>query len=206
MRVRRLVGLLLIAMSIAALSACGSREDAPPGTPENPLVNNPDKLPVEGRSAEAESASKRSAPSFNAILEQQSKRRGGGATRRAGDAANPCGFVTKAQAEKILGARLLDPFVAPQGPTCVYRNRSGSTFATVAVESLDFDHVRPRIARVKRVEVLGRSAYCGVHGRPMLYLPLSGSRVLSVAAPCETALRFARRAAPRLLGSEDGER
>lgn len=201
-RARRLAGVVLAAGYVAVLAGCGSGEEAakaPPGSPDNPLINNPDNARVSGRSAKDESASKPSAPGFNAILEQQRKARASSQTS-TDEQTNPCTFVTRAQAEAILGARLLDPFVAPQGPTCVYRNRSGSAFATVAVESMDGQDVRRSLGRTERVRIAGRLAYCGVRGRPMLYLPLPNRRVLSVAAPCDTAVRFARRAARRLIG------
>jgi hypothetical protein len=50
------------------------------------------------------------------------------------------------------------------------------------------------------VSVADRQAYCGVHGAPMLYLPLAQGRVLSVSAQCDVAKRFASTAVPRLDG------
>jgi hypothetical protein len=184
-------GLLL---AVACLAGCGGSDDksakAPLGSPENPVAA---QAPSSGE-AGSEATGKPTEPSFKKLVDRQSKE----PARR--DRDNPCAFVTKAQAQEILGARLLDPLVAPQGPTCIYRNRSGQSFATVAIQSVSFKALRRQVRRVERVAVSDRTAYCGMHGRPMLYLPLSGGRVLSVAAPCETATRFARRAAPRLLG------
>lgn len=188
----RLIGVMLATACLAGLTACGSGEPqakASPGTPENPLPATPSSL--EG--ATSETAAKPVEPNFKSLVEQQQ----GVPARQERD--NPCALVTKAQAQTILGGRLLDPVVAPQGPTCIYRSRSGERFATIAIQAQRFDDVRAQIRRIERVEVSDHTAYCGMHGQPVLYLPLSGSRLLSVAAPCETAARFARRAAPQLL-------
>ena len=186
-----LAGLVLV---VACLAGCGGSGDkpakAPPGSPENPVAAQP---PSAGETS-SEATGKATEPNFKSLVDRQSK------APAQRDRDNPCAFVTKAQAQTILGARLLDPLVAPQGPTCIYRNRSGQSFATVAIQSVSFKALRRQVRRVERVAISDRTAYCGMHGQPMLYLPLSGDRVLSVAAPCETAASFARRAAPRLLG------
>lgn len=186
----RLIGLLLAAVSAGALSACGSGDAAkpPPGSPENPLVA---EAPSGGGSSESGASPGRAG--FKELVDDQREQPAGR------DDENPCGLVTKAQARAILGVPLLDPVVAPQGPTCIYRDRAGQSFTTIAIQSLSFKRLRPRIRRLERVAVSGRTAYCGTYGRPMLYLPLSGGRVLSIAAQCETATRLARRAAPDLL-------
>jgi len=114
----------------------------------------------------------------------------------APSAARPCSLVTKAQARAIIGVPIVEPLEAPQGPTCIYRAKSGTRFITVAVETVRFAQLRRQISKIRRVEV--STAYCGRHGRPMLYLPLSSTRVLSVSAPCGLATRFAAKAAPHL--------
>lgn len=187
----RLIGLVLAAVSAGAVSACGSGDAAkpPPGSPENPLVAEAPSAAGAG----SESATSPGRVGFKELVDDQREQPAGR------DDDNPCGLVTKAQARTILGVPLLDPVVAPQGPTCIYRDRSGQSFTTIAIQSLSFKSLRPRIRRLERVAVSGRTAYCGTYGRPMLYLPLSRGRVLSIAAQCETATRLARRAAPDLL-------
>jgi len=184
----RPIGILMATALLAALTACGSDgpSKAAPGTPENPLVAKPPS--AGGATSEGTGA----APDFERLVDQQRT------TPVRRDAANPCGLVTKAQAQAILGSRLLDPLLAPQGPTCIYRDRSGRSFATISMQSLDFAAVRPEIRRLQRVDVAERRAYCGVHGQPVLYLPFSRGRVLSVTAPCDVAARLARRAVPHL--------
>jgi hypothetical protein len=182
------IGLLLTAAALAGLTACGSdgaSSKPAPGTPENPLVA---KAPSAGE-ATSEGAA---APSFDSLVDRQR------ATGVAHDAANPCALVTKAQAQAILGSKLVDPLVAPQGPTCIYRDRAGRSFATISIQSQDFASLRSQVRRVERVDVANRRAVCGMHGQPTLYLPFSRGRVLSVAAPCDIAARLARRAVPRL--------
>ena len=187
----RLIGLLLVSALSVPLAGCGS-EGSPskpaPGTPENPLVAKPSTSVV----TTGESGAEPSKPGYAKLVERQRQV----PVRR--DRDNPCTLVTKRQAQTILGAKLLDPVVAPQGPTCIYRDRASETFATIAIQSTSFSAVRRQLRRVQRVDVSDRTAYCGVHGRPMLYLPLSGGRVLSVASQCDTAARLARRAAAHL--------
>jgi hypothetical protein len=112
----------------------------------------------------------------------------------------PCDLVTEAQASTILGGKIEQPLEAPQGPTCIYRSRDGKQFVTLAIESFDFTKVKRQIRLREAVDVGGETAYCGNHGQPMLYLPLSGGRVLSVAGHCATAKRFASRALPQIPG------
>jgi len=187
----RLIGLLLVSALSVVLTASGS-EGSPskpaPGTPENPLTAKPSTSVV----TTGESGAEPGKPGYAKLVERQRQV----PVRRNRD--NPCTLVTKRQAQTILGAKLLDPVVAPQGPTCIYRDRASQTFATIAIQSTSFSAVRRQLRRVQRVDVSDRTAYCGIHGRPMLYLPLSRGRVLSVASQCDTAARLARRAAARL--------
>jgi hypothetical protein len=112
----------------------------------------------------------------------------------------PCNLVTVGQARAILGAPMREPTEAPQGPTCIYRTRTGKSFVTVALQSVDFKTLRPQLHLRHRVDVSNRTAYCGTFGQPMLYVPLSQGRVLMVAAQCSVAKRFALRAVRQLPG------
>lgn len=130
------------------------------------------------------------APGYDELVADQ--------TRTPKSRFTPCNLVTRSQAEAIIGGRIRPPIEAPQGPTCIYRSTSGDRFTTLEVQRLDFDTVRRRLRGRQRVVVSGRTAYCGTIGRPMLYVPVSGGRVLSVSGPCGIARRFAAKAAPRL--------
>jgi hypothetical protein len=113
-------------------------------------------------------------------------------------ARRPCTLVTASQAQALMGGPILEPIEAPQGPTCIYRSRSGRNFITLAVQTVDFIQLRSRMRHRRRIEVSDRKGYCGNLGQPVLYIPVSNTHVLSVVAPCALAIRFAARAIGRL--------
>jgi hypothetical protein len=179
----------LLLVLAAALSACGgsgsqSAAKALPGSPENPIESG---AVDDGTDPDAPD---RSAPGYRDIVDAQ--------THDPARRDSPCALVTKSQAQAIVGGKLLDPLEAPQGPTCIYRDRAGTTFVTLAVQKQRFRALRKDVKRIRRVNVADHPAYCGVYGAPTLYLPLKRDRVLSVTAQCEVAMRFARSAVPRL--------
>jgi hypothetical protein len=116
----------------------------------------------------------------------------------APSASRPCSLVTRTQATAIVGTPILEPLQAPQGPTCIYRTKSGKPYITLVVQTVDFAKLRKQIHNARTVSVASRTAYCGTYGKPMLFLPVAGGRVLSIAAPCGMAQRFAAKAAPHL--------
>ena len=191
----RALGALLAAACLATTAACGGSDPEPAakaalGSPENPVQ----AVQPTDEGVTSESSGKAAEPGFKSLVEQQA------AKPVEKDRSNPCALVTKAQAQAILGGRLLDPVLAPQGPTCIYRDRSGQSFATLAFQAIDIAALRRQSNRVRAVEVADRRAYCGVNGAPVLYLPVGSNRVLSVNAQCEIAMRFASRAVPHLAG------
>ena len=196
----RLIALLALAIAAIAMTACGgSSKPAPaPGSPEKPLVAEQTRLgggaSTSGRSNEAAaspSAASEATPGYQSLVRKQS--------RHPRSRFTPCNLVTAAQARAIVGAPMLDPIEAPQGPTCIYRARNGKSFVTVAVQSIDFKKkVKPHLKLRQRVAVSSHTAYCGTYGQPMLYLPLSGGRVLAVGAHCAVAKQFAIRAVRQL--------
>jgi hypothetical protein len=187
----RLLCLIALVTATAGLSACGGSETsaAPPGSRENPLVGKPTQPTASGRSNEAP-AQASSEPGYQKLVERQSN--------KPASRFTPCNLVSRAQATAILGGPVQVPFEAPQGPTCIYRSKSGKTFITLAVQSLDIDRVKKQMRRPQAVNVGEHAAYCGTYGQPMLYVSLSGKRVLSLAAPCDVARQFAARAVARL--------
>jgi hypothetical protein len=64
----------------------------------------------------------------------------------------------------------------------------------VAFQTLDFDKLKTKVGRPQRVKIAGKVAYCGNYGQQMLYAPLAGGTVLTIAAPCAQAQRFAQAA------------
>jgi hypothetical protein len=116
----------------------------------------------------------------------------------APSATRPCSLVTKAQARKIVGVPIVEPLEAPQGPTCIYRSKAGKQLVTLTVQTTDFARLKSQVRKLHAVSVADHSAVCGSYGRPMLYLPLAGGRVLSITGACEIASRFAAKAVPHL--------
>jgi hypothetical protein len=176
---------LIAAAALAALvAACGGSDPAPPGSAANPLpASTPAAVTSEGKPLK---------PGYKALLQRQ--------TSKPTHRFSPCALVTKAQAHAILGAAMADPVEAPQGPTCIYRSKRGDQFVTVAMQRTELAKLRRSLKGDRPVKVAEKTAYCGTYGQPMLYLPVSGGRVLAVAAPCKVASGFAATAARRLAG------
>ena len=177
MRLRNLIPLVALAV---LMSACGGGEPAshPPGSAANPGKAATTPKTASGRSNEASGAPRAAA------------------VETAGSA--PCTLVTREQASAILGERISKPSEAVQGPTCVYRGHK--SFVTVAVQTLDFEKIKAKLGLRQRIAVSDKVAYCGNYGQQMLYVPLTAGRVLSVAAPCPRAKRFAALAVRALTG------
>jgi Protein of unknown function (DUF3558) len=188
----QLAGILSVLGAAAALSACGGGSPPPaPGSPERPLVAQAQPA-SKGRSNEASQAAGGQAarPGYETLLKRQ--------TRHPRSRFTPCNLVTRQQARTIIGAPVREPIEASQGPTCVYRSQDGSSFVTLAVQSLDIDKLKPRLRLRQRVNVSRRTGICGTLGQPVLLVPVSGGQVLSVTGHCGIAARFARVAVRQL--------
>jgi hypothetical protein len=195
---RRIFG-LSCAVLAGFLGACGgeeSKSSAPPGSPDNPLVAKAESSTTGGRlnesSVEPKKSSGQPQPGYDQLVDKQSE--------KPRSSFTPCNLVTKAQASKIVGKPIRDPLEAPQGPTCIYRPQTGKSLITVAVQTVEFGKLKPHLGQPRQFKVANRTAYCGQHGQPMLYVPLSGGRLLSIAGPCPVARQFAASAVPRLTG------
>lgn len=190
----------------------------PAGT-RTPPVPDPDTPGVREATARAEQGESTLADRQNAAQKTADKRRAAAAeamrektTRRARgkqtlptttpvSARRPCTLVSRAAAQSLMGTPIIEPVEAPQGPTCIYRTQSGKRFVTLSVQTVSFKKLRAQMRGARRVDVSDKVGYCGRLGQPMLYLPLSAGRVLSISAPCALASRFAAEAVPRLPGS-----
>ena len=190
MRARSL-GVIALVMAAGALSACGETSEpaAPPGSAENPLVA---EIPKHNGVAPLNEGSEQPAgePGYQELVERQ--------TTAPESRFTPCNLVTSAQARAILGVPVKDPVEAPQGPTCIYQAESGKSFVTLAVQSASLDGLKRQMRGRRAVDVDSRPAYCGTHGQPTLYVSLGGGNVLSIAAPCSIARRFAAKAVASL--------
>jgi len=175
MRPRVLLGCIA---ATTLLAGCGGNEKpAAPGSPENPLV---------GKTQQASEKRTAAEPSYKTLL----KRQDGKSQSRF----TPCGLVTRAQASAIVGEPVQLPFEAPQGPTCVYRTVKGHGLVTLAVQRAEFAKAKAHLQQPAKVDLGTRTGLCGQYGQPTLYAPLSHGRVLTVAAECSVAKRFAAQA------------
>ena len=110
---------------------------------------------------------------------------------------NPCVLVSGAQAQAFTG-KAVTVKEAPLGPTCIYQESGAKTPVTIAVGRMRFSAIKPHLKKLSQLTIGGRTAYCGVYGAAITYVPLSGNRVLNVAAPCAIGTRFAAAALPKL--------
>jgi hypothetical protein len=181
----RLHSLIALLTATALLSACGGQaaKPGPAGSRDNPLVGKPTKTTADGRSNEAAAATDAASVS--------------GAERSISGTA-PCRLVSRTQARAILGAPIQAPLEAPQGPTCIYRTKTGKGYVTLAVQPLDFTTLTRRVQQRERLDIARRAAYCGMNGQPMLYAQVARGWVLSIAAPCRVARQFAAKALAQL--------
>lgn len=220
--------LVLATSMLAACGGGDSGEQGPPGSRSNPLVALPNpsstRTPPTGeagprpqarpaaRERLAEEGGRTQRGRRDPEIGQRPKSGSGARAARnpsasrgerkqktlPASAKRPCSLVTRAQAQAIIGSPILEPLEAPQGPSCIYQTKAGRPYVTLAVQRVEFSELKTQLRDSRRVDVPGGTAYCGTYGRRMLYLPLSGGRVLSVAASCELASKFAARAAARL--------
>lgn len=195
MRTRRwtTLGVLGVALSSALPASCGGRSE-PRGD-----SGGPDRQPTSAAAMQRPAEPARPAGGATVAPGYSDLVRGQPRGRRAAR-STPCGLVTRSEAATILGAPILQPREAPQGPTCIYRTRSGEKFLTLAVQSAKMEQVKRRLRGATRVDIGGRATYCGVLGRPVLYVAVQRQRVLTIGAPCRAARRFAAQALSRLGG------
>jgi hypothetical protein len=111
---------------------------------------------------------------------------------------NPCTLVSGSEAQAIVGASLRASKEAPLGPTCVFNFKGSHPVITLAIESLSFQKTVRHMKKSTRLAVAGLEADCGNLGEQMLFVSLSGGRVLNVTAPCPIARAFAVKALSHL--------
>jgi hypothetical protein len=115
-----------------------------------------------------------------------------------GSQLNPCRLVSLAEAHTITGGSVQSASEAPLGPTCVYQLSGKEPDITLAVESAKLAQATHGMRPRRTVTVAGHTALCGRLGVQMLFVPLTGGRLLNVTAPCSIAQQFAGHALGRL--------
>lgn len=207
---RRLPILIALLAATAFLAACGGDKSPPKGSAENPVAAKPtpegSSAPDGSRLNEAggpagpaaaaasdNAAAAKANPGYSKLLARQSA--------KPKKRFSPCSLVSKGAAGAIVGYRIVDVTEAPQGPTCIYRGKQAQAgFVTLAVQAQPFAALKKAMRRREAVDVGAKAAYCGMSGRPLLVAAVGDGRVLSVAAPCGIAKRFAKTAIARLDG------
>ena len=113
-------------------------------------------------------------------------------------ALNPCRLVSRAEAQKIIGSRVLSPSVGIQGPSCLYRAPKAKRLVSLAVQPLDVRAVSHQARSVIHVSIRGHRGLCVDAGGLQVLVPLGQGSALTVAGPCPIASGFAAQALRRL--------
>jgi hypothetical protein len=182
MNARAVLGCLTV---VTVLAGCGGEAAAPKGSHENPLQAT--RPSTAKGSAREPGGSAQPKLDYKTLLKHQSG-------EAAGTRFTPCSLVTRAPARAILGQPVKLPSEAPQGPTCIYRAAKGDGFVTLAVQPVSFAKAKRNLDKPTKVDLGSRTGVCGKYGQTMLYAPLSQGRMLTVAAECSVAKRFAAQA------------
>lgn len=109
---------------------------------------------------------------------------------------DPCDLVSAAQAEAILGTRVAAQ-EAPLGPTCIYQSKGSRNFVTLSLQRVNFAQLKAHIRHLTKLEIDGRTGYCGLYGQLAVFVPITHERVLTIAASCGLGGQFAAKALTR---------
>jgi hypothetical protein len=210
----RRAGFLVTAAATCLLAGCGNGAStaAPDGSPERPQPGEhpapASVVEAHGAGAAAAAPSKprspgkapgaapeaRTAPAQEAAPVGEDERTTPSVPRRS----DPCRLLRHARAERIVGARLRAPVLAPQGPTCIYRAVRGARFITLTVQESTLAAMSSGVRERRAVTVGGRRALCLGRDTATLLVRLSQRRTLAVGAPCAVARRLAVHVVDRL--------
>ncbi|MDP8910193.1 MAG: DUF3558 domain-containing protein [Chloroflexota bacterium] len=179
------LGLILATTAPLLLVACDGQSE--PSSQQRGSGGSPIAARATTRAAEPSQPVSRDGagakPDYRSLVDNQ--------RRRSRKRFSPCDLVKRSDVRAILGEAILEPYEAPQGPTCIFRTRSRGKLVTLAVQAASIAQLKRQLQRVRRTTIGAHRAYCGVLGQPVLYVPLRRHRVLMIAAPCQTARRFA---------------
>lgn len=197
---RRLLGSVALLCGIGVLAGCGSSVSTQAAGQQAQATPGASNADVHQQSSKA--APGRDKVRVGKVFEKGRANPGTSKDDHLGGGAsptgpNPCKLVTLSEARAITGGAVTSQLEAPLGPTCIYRGGSAKGEITLTLESLSSSQLSRHMAKPQPVTVGGHHGYCGSLGSQMLFLPVSGSRVLQVNAPCSIAQQFAARALAR---------
>ncbi len=215
-RTPKALGIVVLAGAALALSSCGGSSTASHSTATSAAT----ATPVASAPSEAP-ASTSSSRAHRVAGVGGSSRGAGGATKiiavSSGNAVkvksppdpespiavpkgpNPCSLISRTDAQTIISTPISSITEAPLGPTCIFNLQGSKQSITLAVEQLNVAGQVRLMRNVQHSTVGGHQAYCGTLGRPMLYIALSGSKVLNVTASCTVAEALAAKALPHIV-------
>jgi hypothetical protein len=213
MRKTTIAAIAILALASLALAGCGGSSSAGSAAPKpatvkarpTPVESNPDIGLSSSQQPGAQQSGSSGGKSQNVDQVSSVHVQKGKATPSTtsdnnvnSGALNPCRLVSLPEARSIAGREITTRLEAPLGPTCIYKGGGAQPGVTLAVETASFTQMSHQLGKRKQVVVEGRKGYCGHLGTQMLLVPLARGQLLSVAAPCGLAQRFAVKALQRL--------
>jgi hypothetical protein len=194
----RATGLVVASVAACLVAGCGQGgpTPAPDGSQARPQrAERPTGAGVvEAHGAGGPPAAPATAPAQAALPGHEDEK----TTPSAPPTPDPCRLVSRARAERIVGTRLRASFLAPQGPTCIYRAARGARVITLAVQESSLRAMAGGVSERRSVAVGGRRALCIGRDSATLLVRLSQRRTLVVGAPCAVGRRLAAHAVDRL--------
>lgn len=205
LRITKLTSIIALGLAATAIAGCGGSAPQKPAAQDpvasqRPLqASNASNLDIGRSPAQQNDKGKQPKVSRGARIQR------GHATPDQADHdgvpitnTNPCKLVSVHEANTMTGGAIAGSRLAPLGPTCVFSLDHRKANITLNVEASNFSEVTRPMVKREQLEIRGHKAYCGQLGSPMLYVQLSGGRVLHVSAPCLIAQRFAQTALSHL--------
>ena len=189
--------LLLAAIAVAALSACGFAIASPGGSGngatdlaavQNPLIDA--KGSPQGYIVKSSDPIYEKTPR---VLSYPTGRDNDETSETGAAPVEPCKLVSKSAAGAILGGTV-GVKQEPKGPTCVYALHGSQQQVTLTLESVRLASLRRHARSASSIQVAGHAGWCLHYESTSVAVPLADGRLLHVTGPCATASRLAARA------------